>query len=144
MSLWEQHNKYRNVEANREVNRLRQIWKGDEVKKKKNPQRQRWRFYDIYLFFKMRYFKVLWVAALNVHFKLEKKKTNTKKQTSYICLPSSMHPIANINKKKGRKKKKGQVHEDRTHFLYKRIIWDRRKNDEIKWYLPGTHFHTKI
>lgn len=38
----------------------------------------------------------------------KKKKTNTKKQTSYICLPSSMHPIANINKKKGRKKKKAR------------------------------------
>lgn len=145
MSLWEQHNKYRNVEANREVNRLRQIWKGDKVKKKKNPQRQRWRFYDIYLFFKMRYFKVLWVAALNVHFKLKKNKTNKHKKTNILYLFTQFYaPDSKYKQKKRKKEKKGQVHEDRTHFLYKRIIWDRRKNDEIKWYLPGTHFHTKI
>ena len=49
-----------------------------------------------------------------------------------------MHPIVtNINKSVREEKKKGQVHEDRTHLLYKRIIFDirrrkKKKKDEIK------------
>lgn len=58
-----------------------------------------------------------------------RKKTNILYQFTQFYAPD------NINKyKQKRKKEIGQVHEDRTHLLYKRIIFEieEKKNDKIK------------
>jgi hypothetical protein len=58
-----------------------------------------------------------------------------------------MHPIVtNINKLKGiRKKGKKARYIKIEHFVSVQKNYLRKKNiDEIKRYLPRTHFHTKI
>lgn len=65
----------------------------------------------------MRYFKSAMSCSTKGTFYVVKNK--------HISLPSSMHPIVKSINKSGKKMfKKGnvQVHEDRTHLLYKTIV----------------------